>query len=332
MLKERTFAEDAPLPLILEPGDGQSLDASELASWMIENDDTLSQKLHRHGAVLFRGFGVKSPGIFRRLVKKAGSGFLDYVDGNSPRTKLTSGVYTSTEYPQQYFISLHNELSYSHAWPGRIFFCCITASETGGATVLVDSRRLLQELDPKVVEKFRAKGVKYIRNLHGGEGFGPSWQDTFETTDRDKVAGICGHNGTHLVWKEDGGLQVIHVKPAIAVHPVTKEEVWFNQADQFHPSTHPKEVYDSLISLYGDDEARLPQNVRFGDGTEISAEMLDHVRSVTRDLTVQFPWHEGDLVLVDNMLVAHGRAPFTGARRVLVSMCDTLTEESIQAA
>ncbi|CAM5231048.1 hypothetical protein SANTM175S_04757 [Streptomyces antimycoticus] len=33
-------------------------------------------------------------------------------------------------------------------------------------------------------------------------------------------------------------------------------------------------------------------------------------------------WHTGDLLLIDNMLVAHGRRPYTGTRRVLVAMSD----------
>jgi hypothetical protein len=35
---------------------------------------------------------------------------------------------------------------------------------------------------------------------------------------------------------------------------------------------------------------------------------------------VNVPWVEGDLMLIDNVLVAHGRRPFTGPRRVLVAM------------
>lgn len=41
---------------------------------------------------------------------------LAYVHGNSPRTKVGSNVYTSTEYPQEFTISMHNEMSYAHAW------------------------------------------------------------------------------------------------------------------------------------------------------------------------------------------------------------------------
>lgn len=33
-----------------------------------------------------------------------------------------------------------------------------------------------------------------------------------------------------------------------------------------------------------------------------------------------FPWQPGDIMVIDNMLMAHGREPFTGKRRIIVAM------------
>jgi alpha-ketoglutarate-dependent taurine dioxygenase len=35
---------------------------------------------------------------------------------------------------------------------------------------------------------------------------------------------------------------------------------------------------------------------------------------------VDVDWNTGDLLVIDNVLVGHGRRPFTGSRRVLVAM------------
>lgn len=290
-----------------------------LAMWNGQRNWIDAQQL-RCGAVLFRGFGISDQELFHSTVSRLKGQLLDYVDGNSPRTKLGGGVYTSTEYPPEYFISLHNELSYSAHWPARLFFCCVVQPDEGGQTPLVDSRALLQELPPHLVDEFRRKQVRYVRNLHDGKGFGPSWQKTFETTDRGYVEECARSSGVGFEWNADGSVRLSSIRPAIASHPITGEEVWFNQADQFHPSTHPKAFFNSMIALYKGREDRLPQNAMFGDGTLIPLEYLETVRDVTRRLMVLFDWQRGDLLMVDNMLAAHGRMPFKGNRRVLVSM------------
>ena len=307
--------EEKALPYVVEsPG------ATGFAEWYRANREEAEARLLRHGAVLFRGFGIRSQELLQQAVGSLGERALDYVDGNSPREKLGAGVYTSTEYPPEFFISLHNELSYSNRWPSRVFFCCVTAPREGGETPLADSRAILRELPADVREAFVTKKVKYIRNLHGGRGFGPSWQKTFETDDRAVVEEFCRSTDTDFQWKSDGSLTVTQVRPATAIHPKTGEAVWFNQADQFHPSTHPQAIYESMLALYDGREELMPQTACFGDDTPMEKAMLDEVRKTVAGRIRTFPWQEGDLLMVDNMLVAHGRKPFKPPRKILVSM------------
>jgi len=294
--------------------------SDSLVDWYGANGDEAEEGLREHGALLFRGFGIDSQEALTRVVRGIGGEALDYVDGNSPRKKLGSGVYTSTEYPPEFFISLHNELSYSSRWPSRLFFCCVTAPQEGGETPLADSRRVLERLPDEVREAFVTRKIKYIRNLHGGSGFGPSWQATFETNSRPDVEQFCRATDTDARWNDDGSLTVTQIRPATQIHPKTQEEVWFNQADQFHPSTHPKAIYDSIVALYDGREELMPQTAMFGDGSPIPVAMLDAVRQTVRDEIRLFQWQRGDLLMIDNMLVCHGRRPFTPPRKILVSM------------
>lgn len=309
------------MPFIIEPESAQeTATVNDLLSHYKANQNYLEMTLLKHGAILLRGFGVNTPSSFARCVRTLNGNLLDYVDGNSPRTKLAAGVYTSTEYPSEYSISLHNELSYSHKWPEKLFFCCIVAPREKGETPIADSRAILKNLDSAVVEEFTRKGVKYIRNLHGGQGVGPSWQDTFETTDKTVVEQYCADATSDVQWHADGGLKLTQVRPAVAMHPCTKERVWFNQADQFHPSTHPRRVYETMMSVYQGREDELPQNALFGDDTPIAASLLEHIRDTARKSAVVFPWREGDVLMIDNMLTCHGRMPYAGPRKILVAM------------
>jgi alpha-ketoglutarate-dependent taurine dioxygenase len=317
-MKTSVYDSRHNLPLMFEPETQE--ERADLRAWCEQNKAFIDESLAAHGAILFRGFGVGSELKFEQVVRSMSDEVSNYVDGNSPRTKLSSSIYTSTEYPQEFFISLHNELSYAGQWPARLFFCCLVAAEQGGGTALADCRRILNNLDASVVREFREKRIKYLRNLHGGTGFGQSWQQTFETADPCVVEEFLKKTGTSWQWKADGSLHLSGTRPATAYHPLTGEEVWFNQADQFHPSTHPKDVYEMMLLLYDGKQERLPQNAVFGDGSPIPEAALDHVRATASEQLVDCRWRPGDVLIVDNMLVCHGRMPFTGKRRVLVAM------------
>ncbi|MEJ6485765.1 TauD/TfdA family dioxygenase [Nostoc punctiforme UO1] len=309
------------LPLLVEPNtERESSNLDNLFSWYRDNSELVENKLHKHGAILFRGFSVNTILAFETFVKSVSGNLMDYVDGNSPRTKLATGIYTSTEYPDEYSISLHNELSYSSQWPDLLYFCCVTAPKEGGETPIADSRQILKSLNPKLVEKFTLKQVKYIRNLHSGNGMGVSWQDSFKTSDKSLVEAHNRKAGINFEWKKDGGLRLSQIRPAIAIHPHTGEQVWFNQAEQFHPSSLPKNIYEAMMFYFEGNEEELPQYACFGDNTPIEASMLDEIREATCQQTVVFTWQEGDVLVIDNMLVCHGRRSFVGSRKILVSM------------
>ncbi|MEV0693905.1 TauD/TfdA family dioxygenase [Streptomyces sp. NPDC050388] len=280
--------------------------------------DRLTDLLVREKALVFRGFGVTEKRLdlaMDRLLPNR----LAYVHGNSPRTKVGRNVYTSTEYPPELTISMHNELSYAHAWPSRLLFCCVTRPETGGATPVVDGVRWLELLRPEVRAAY-AGGVLYTQNLHDGYGLGKSWQGTFETDDRSEVEAFLKSTDAEWESRADGTLRVTQRRPSTVRHPVTGVEVWFNQSDQWHPAALGDDTAAELAAIMPEEE--LPQSVRFADGSPIPADYVIEVRDKGLEAAVDCDWEAGDLMLIDNVLVAHGRRSFTGSRRVLVAMSD----------
>lgn len=318
LVKMETFAPGQPLPLVVEPLMSGDLDLTE---WVRNNLELVERKLLEHGAILFRGFGMSNVKDFEAFARVIAPELANYVEGSSPRIMLGDKVYTSTEYPPEYFVSLHNELSYAHRWPGKLLFFCAVEPREGGETPIADSRKVLQRLSPQLLERFTAKGVKYLRNLHGGLGAGLSWQTVFETSDRARVEEYCREGGIEIAWKDDGGLWTSQVRQAVTTHPRTGEQVWFNQVDQWHPSNLGEEVARALIATTREED--LPISAYHGDGSPLAAEDLDEIRQAYRDVMVTFPWRQKDVLVVDNMLVAHGRMPFTPPRRVMVAMGDS---------
>lgn len=271
--------------------------------------------LVEHKALVFRDFGV-APNALEPVLDRLLPNRLAYVHGNSPRTKIGQNVYTSTEYPAEFTISMHNELSYAAQWPSRLLFFCEIAAQTGGATPVVDAALWLELLDPQVREAF-AGGVRYQQNLHGGLGLGKSWQDTFETDKREEVEAFLAESEAEWQWTRDG-LRVIQIRPATTRHPATGAEVWFNQADQWHPAGLGDETAAALAKVMRADQ--LPQSVAFADGSPIPDEYVIQVRDRALAAAVDVDWRAGDLLLIDNVLVGHGRRPYSGDRRVLVAM------------
>lgn len=266
-------------------------------------------------ALLLRGFGV-TPDELDAVMDLLLPNRLSYVHGNSPRTKVGDNVYTSTEYPSRYTISMHGELSYAASWPSRLMFYCQVAAETGGATPVLDARRWLEVLDPEVRDAF-AGGVRYLQLLHDGTGLGKSWRETFETDDRAEVERFLADSDAAFEWTADG-LRVSHTRPATARHPVTGTEVWFNQVDQWHPAGLEDEVARVMSEVMKPEE--LPQYVTFADGSPIPPEYVTQIRDRGLSAAVDVAWRPGDVLVIDNVLVAHGRRPYTGDRRVLVAM------------
>jgi alpha-ketoglutarate-dependent taurine dioxygenase len=319
MITVSLLIAESTAPLLVQCVSG-SCGADTAIAWYRENFEFVERKLLEHGAILFRAFDLTRPSDFQRFVRGITPQLMNYVDGNSPRRKLSQGIYTSTEYPPEYFISLHNELSYSHKWPTKLFFFCMIEPTQGGETPIADGRKLIKMLDQDVVAEFKRKKVKYVRNLHGGTGIGPSWQETFETKDKREVERFCSRSMISFDWKPDGGLRLIQIGPGVMAHPKTGEWIWFNQATQFHPSTHPTQIYESLEALYGGNEQDLPQHACFGDDSVIDKSVLDHIREVSLRAAIIFPWQQRDILVIDNVLMSHGRMPFSGPRRILAAM------------
>jgi alpha-ketoglutarate-dependent taurine dioxygenase len=293
---------------------------NQFTDWYVQNSAAIRQQLNISGALLFRNTGINDIDDFNGLLNKVTNSLKSYTDGFSPRTKLQSNIYTSTEYDADYYITLHNELSYSANWPEKLFFCCIIPSETGGETPLADCREILKAMRPELLQRFREKGVRYIRNVHSGNGAGPSWQQTFETEDKADVEDFCRKNDIGFKWNDEGMLQLVQNRPAVISHPLTGEDVWFNQVDQFHPCHLPEEIYETLMILYDNDPERLPMYGCYGDGSPIDEQDIKGIRALVDSKRILNTWKKNDLLVADNILVAHGRMPYAGSRKIIVAM------------
>jgi Taurine catabolism dioxygenase TauD, TfdA family len=293
-------------------------DSGEFLNWYKENENDISLLIQKYAVVKLSKTGLNSREDFHSFNKLAIKKSLNYVNGNSPRTRLSDNTYTSTEFPSESFISLHNEMSYSNVFPEKIIFYCLIPPAIGGETPVLDGRSFLSKLDTVLSADLKTHRIKYIRNLHAGQGIGLSWQTTFETNDKATVELFCKANQIDFKWMEEDALRLEQTGPVLLEHPVSKKPVWFNQAEQFHPSSNTAEIYESLKEIYED--GNFPINALFEDDSSIMETLLTNIREVSRREMVSLPWEKGDILIIDNIAALHGRNPFEGDRSILVSM------------
>jgi amino acid adenylation domain-containing protein/non-ribosomal peptide synthase protein (TIGR01720 family) len=311
-----------PLPLLFEPS---SSDLDPLA-WVRAHQSLIQQQLSTHGGLLFRRFPLPSISHFEQFAASlCPTLFGDY--GDLPRASSGGKVYGSTPYPPDQPILFHNESSHLERWPMNIFFYCVQPPASGGSTPLADCRRVWQLLSPSLRERLRRTGLIYVRNY--APGLDVSWQDFFRTQERTEVEARLKAAGAEWEWRMGGeGLRVRQRSQAAARHPRTGEEVFFNQMQLHHVSSLRGEVRRSLEEVFGEEE--MPRNVYYGDGERIGEAEMEEVGRAYEEAAVDFVWERGDVVMLDNMLVAHGRRAYEGERKVVVAMGEMVESQAIQ--
>ena len=315
-VKSGLLSDDLTLPLVIEP----EREDVDLAEWAATNTEFVYTHLLRHGALLFRGFDVPAVPDFERFAQAlCPTLYGEY--GDLPREEMGGKVYGSTPYPSDETILFHNESSHMHRWPMLIWFYCVKAAELGGETPIVDCRKIYQALDPDLRQKFAERGLMYVRNFT--PGLDVSWQHFFGTDERSLVEDYCKRASIDFEWTNDGGLRTRQVCPAIVKHPQTGEMVFFNQLQLHHVSCLAGPVRESLLSMMREED--LPRNVYYGDGTRIDDSVVDELLTLYRESAVAFPWREHDIIMLNNMLVAHSRNPYVGERKIVVALGNLVT-------
>jgi alpha-ketoglutarate-dependent taurine dioxygenase len=287
------------------------------ADWAASHREVVHPQVAAFGAVLLRGVNVRSAAEVADVASALGIQPMTEHEGFAPRTPYAGATYSSSHWPADEAMCMHHELSYAATVPGHLVFGCLIAPAKGGRTNVADSQQVLRALPADLVAPFARDGWLLTRMYHE---IGISWQDAFGTQGPAEVDAYCAEAGLGHEWLPDGRLRTCQRRAAVILHPRTGVPGWFNQIAFLNELTLDPVIRGYLIDVYG--PSGLPFNTMYGNGAPISGDTIDLINDVYSQATVGEPWQIGDVLVVDNLRMAHSREPYEGAREIVVLLGD----------
>ncbi|MBM9548541.1 TauD/TfdA family dioxygenase [Leptospira sp. 201903074] len=338
----KSFLGETKLPLVYEPTEEKEL--LDLTNWVKKNQKEWREDLRTYGAILLRGFPVHEATDFQSILFATDEKLGEFYLGTSPRDQVVKHVFTASELPPHYPIMQHAEMSFLDNPPKLLFFYAEKASEFGGETPLTDLREIYKEIDPKIKDKIQKLGIRYRRRYDGPSTTArfslwktKRWDEMFGTTNLTEVNKISEENRFQLDWSGVDSLTITNEQSGFRIHPEAKTIAWHNHSQTFHYQAAVSEVWKifkrqktfrslgvallltllTLIKRISGQESH-DVHVTYGNGEEITTKEMKSISNLFWKHLVAIPWQTGDVLIIDNFSVSHGRLPFTGPRRILV--------------
>jgi len=204
----------------------------------------------------------------------------------------------------------------------------------GGEFLVADGRKMLKDLDEEWLKTVYDKEVRYstaefpmgfLESLGPLQGAAePLAYGVLQQALKMKV-----DFDTELVWEksEYDGSKILQVRamPQVPIvrHPYTGEPAWWGSMH-----SHAEFLRREREKVFGEEgfaettgASRINKtDVYYADTDEkLEVEKLKHLDDITMKSAVPIKMKEGDMVLLDNYLVMHGRCPFEGTRKHAVT-------------
>lgn len=318
------------LPAMIRPLDPQlATDLDAFVAWFRDRKELLDELACRHGALLLRGFPLRTTADFAMAIDHYPTDDLTYVGGATQRGQIAPRVYEATASGKEIHLTLHQEMAYLPAFPRMIAFFCRAAPWAGGETIVADFRELSRRVPRPLWDEVAGRGVTYLRNFRVPGDADPvvaaihkTWPVTFGSDDPAVAEEQCRSVGLEPIWEADGSLSTRYTARGLIEHPRTGETVWFNHiaSQMMTPASRAfGPLWSQIEERYPPGRPR-PYHMTFGDGTPIDPDAVEELETIYDAIVQSVRYRDGDLLLVDNVMTGHGRHPYEGERDVQVAL------------
>ncbi len=327
--------------LLVKPVSGKKINIIE---WGEKNQVLVAKAIDEYGAIVFSSFNLETKEDFYNAYTAITGNPPDLYKGDTPRKELMKNIYKSTAVANHHFVPLHQEVSAGSRkdMPKYISFFCLKAPKEGTGQTLVGSANKISEYIQAIMPKFWAllstKNLTYkARYLPTNSWltrwirwFNPSFatiQQRFGTEDPKEVEKICEKEGFTCEW--DSGWAVISKSGIPAVINANDKNLFCNQihVDKLTPKLCGSLINYIFARILIFPTARFLQfDVQFDDGTPISNDDAQELLSILEQHQQRRDWQQGDLLILNNATMMHGKTPHEGEREILVAMSGTVLQ------
>jgi alpha-ketoglutarate-dependent taurine dioxygenase len=301
---------------------GATLDGSDEPDLFELKTDKVVELLKSTGFVLFTGFETDT-NKFEQFSNLFSTDYMDHRGGGAMREVINKDgdkTILSVAYAfnknkgdfdkssQRTFpLALHSDRDYTRSHPPIIWFYCVTPAAKEGETTICDGVQVCEQFQDSTRQFLKENRIKYVRRYRADE-----WQLLFQVKDLDEMQTYCDNNSLKLIVNPDGSVVTEYAKFAIV------KPRWSDQ-DAF--------VNSILLVQWQEDEVTGDRSVvRMEDGSPIPAEIIAEIRAVTDHLTHNIQWNPGEMCMIDNTRMLHGRNGFLDPHReVYIRMCRSVT-------
>lgn len=328
-------------PLLVDAAKlGSALEGRTENDYFIAEKARIIEQLQQHGAILFRNFDLmKDPAGFRTFFESLQlNPCLDpiHTSGLREMTEKKDAVYEAVNKASlaQHFVGLHNESTFVKTATFGAFVCFQPATEGGGEFLVADGAKIINDMDKDVLKRIYERKVRIsVSNLDLNfvdavpfDDMKSSMKDSLQDLILKVVAPKFDMD-LEMVYGADGSnpnrLQAIeHQQSPINRHPVTNQPVWF--CNIHNHSRYLRDRRPCTVPEVG------MTDVYFGDLSRIPPEDVEHINAVCERNIVPIMMEKGDVVLLDNYRVLHGRKTFKGSRNHAVTWFESCGEPSRQ--
>ena len=292
---------------------GTRIVATDKSNIFAIDQENIRSLFKKSGVLLFRDFDINTD-KFEQFTNLFGTEFMHYIGGaqvrkiinkNGDQTISSVNFYTDSDKQQKrtFKLPLHGEMFYTKSRPTLLWFYCVAPPLEDGETTVCDGVQVYQELSEATKNLFKTKRIKYIRHYANGE-----WQGRFQTNDLSELAKFCQESDLHLkIDKDTQAITTEYVYPAIVKTRWGGQEAFLNSI---------------LIVEWQEAAGKTDSIVRLEDNSRIPDDVLLELQEVTERLTYLISWQRGDILMIDNTRMLHGRRAFSDQQRELYTrMC-----------